>query len=233
MKRWWVIAAIFAAGILLGGAVVWVVARGDSPGKKSTVAADKPKASAPAQELLDRIDAGEKGTYHVRYSYTGSSGTGAVMEIWRKAERVRRDLTVVSPVEGTAKTEEILQNGTLTRCLLIGDHPWQCTGAPVQAAGTLKSPINGVNADVAGKTVAVSDDTIAGQPAKCYTVTPASTASTLTAQPVQFCFSAESVPLRIDGGDGKPVNATNFDFTVDDGVFTPPAQVAGAGGKVT
>jgi hypothetical protein len=230
VKRWLAIAAIFAAGIVLGVVIVWALGRDDSSSRSGdTVAADKaaaPKLSAPAQELLDRFDAGAKGTYHVRYSYSGNSGTSAVMEVWRKAERVRRDLVVVSPVEGTARTEEILDGGKLVRCLLLADHPWQCTAADVRQAGSLQDPLNGVNHDVAGKTVGVTTEQIAGHDATCYTITPQSTSSSV-AKPVQFCFSAESVPVRIDGGDGKPVTATNYDFTVDDSVFTPPAAVAG------
>ncbi|HZN16465.1 MAG TPA: hypothetical protein VFB78_19530 [Acidimicrobiales bacterium] len=227
MRRWWVAAVIFVAGTAIGGTVVWVVARDDGGSGSSTkLAADKAKPSAPAQELLDRIAAGEKGTYHVRYTYSGSSGTSAVMEVWRKADRVRRDLTVVSPVEGTARTQEFLENGTLVRCLLIGDSPWQCTGADVRTASALRDPLNGVNHDVAGKTVQLTTENIAGQSAKCYSIIPATTASS-GAKPTQFCFSAESAPLRIDGGDGKPVEATDYDLKVDDSVFTYPAKVAG------
>jgi hypothetical protein len=219
---------IFTAGTAAGGVVAWAVTRDDggSGGSATKVKTDKPKLSAPAQELLDRLAEGEKATYHVRYTYSGSSGTSAVMEVWRKADRVRRDLTVVSPKEGTAKTQEFLQNGTLVRCLLVGDHPWQCTGADVHSAGSLQDPLNGVNHDVAGKTVEVTNEKIADHDATCYSITPAST-GTSGAKPVQFCFSAESVPLRIDGGDGKPVEATNYDMSVDDSVFTYPAKVAG------
>jgi hypothetical protein len=220
---------IFVAGTAAGGGIVWAVSRGDDgPSKLATTATTKAGVSTPAQELLDRLAAGGKGTYHVRYTYTGSSGTSAVMEIWRKAERVRRDLTVVSPIEGTARTEEILDNGKLVRCLLLADHPWQCTSADTRAAGSLSDPANGVNHDVAGKTVQVTDEQIAGHDAKCYSVAPAFTPTSGPTKLVQFCFSAESVPLRIDGGDGKPVNATNYDFTVPDSVFTPPAPVTGS-----
>jgi hypothetical protein len=229
VKRWLVVLLIFVAGTAAGGGIVWAVSRGDDgPSKLATTATKKAGVSAPAQELLDRLAIGEKGTYHVRYTYSGNSGTSAAMEIWRKAERVRRDLIVVSPIEGTARTEEILDNGKLVRCLLLADHPWQCTGVDVRSAGALRDPANGVNHDVAGKTVEVTTEQIAGHDAKCYSITPPSTATSVASKPVQFCFSAESVPLRIDGGDGKPVSATNFDLTVPDSVFTPPAPVAGS-----
>lgn len=228
MKRWLVVLLIFVAGTAAGGGIVWALSRGDdSPSKLATTATTKAGVSTSAQELLNRLAAGEKGTYHVRYTYSGNAGTSAVMEIWRKADRVRRDLTVVSPIEGTAKTQEILDNGKLVRCLLLADHPWQCTSADTRAAATLSDPANGVNRDVAGKTVQVTDEQIAGHDAKCYSVAPASTPTSGAPKPIQFCFSAESVPLRIDGGDGKPVNATNYDFTVPDATFTPPAPVTG------
>jgi hypothetical protein len=58
---------------------------------------------------------------------------------------------------------------------------------------------------------------------KCYEVEPANS----SAKPSRFCLSDEDVPLSIDGGDGKPTTATNYDFDVPDSVFTYPATVAG------
>jgi hypothetical protein len=216
---------IFVAGIGAGGAVEWGVSQAGGSGSKSpttSAAAPKPTVTATGQELLDRLAAGEKATFHVRYSYgSAASGANAVLEVWHTPDRVRRDIIVIAPTEGTSHTEEFLDKTSYVRCLLLDGSPWQCAAAPTQTSNLL-DPLNGASHDVNGKTVTVTDGTIAGHPVRCYHV-PAASA---TAQPSQFCLSAENVPLRIDGGDGKPVDATNYDLGVSDSVFTHPAPLA-------
>ena len=74
-------------------------------------------------------------------------------------------------------------------------------------SGSLGDPLQGNSRDVEGKTVTLTHTTIAGLPADCYTI-PQDPAG---AKPRVFCLSKENVPLRIDGGDGKPVDATSLD----------------------
>jgi hypothetical protein len=227
VKRWWALTLIFVAGTGAGGAVVWGVSRDGSSGSKSsstTIAAAKPAVTATGQELLDRLAAGQKATFHVRYSYGNATGANAVLEVWHASDRVRRDIIVIAPTEGTSHTEEFLEKAQYTRCLLLDGQPWQCDAAPAQTANLI-DPLGGANHDVTGRTVTVTDDTIAGHAVRCYHVDPASA----TAKPSQFCLSAENVPLRIDGGDGKPVDATNYDFTVPDSAFTHPAPLTTPG----
>jgi hypothetical protein len=130
----------------------------------------------------------------------------------------------VSTTDGTAHTEEILANNKLVRCVLFAGKPWQCVGAPTSAVSSLADPLQGAGRDLVGRKVTVDNTTIAGHAAKCYTVAPGGS----TTKPSVYCLSDDNVPLRIDGGDGKPVDATNYDTVVPGSVFTPPAKVAGS-----
>ena len=224
MKRGFVVLLIFVAGTAAGGLVVWALTRDSGSGTHvSSSKSPKPSVTASGKELIDRLNAGEKATFHVRYSYGNeSSGARLVLEVWHTGTKVRRDITAISATEGSTHTEEFLDQQTFTRCLQLEAQPWQCTAAPLQAS-TLQDPVGGANHDVNGATVTVTDDTNAGHAVRCYTVAPPNA----TAKPSQFCLSSENVPLRIDGGDGKPVNATNYDLTVPDNVFTHPAPLTG------
>jgi hypothetical protein len=233
LKRWQIV-ALFVAGLMLGGTAVWLLTRSDdsSPRAAATGQTQAPAtsgSSAPgvatnAQELLDRIDEASNATYHVRYTTGSASGSHAVLEVWHTPDRVRRDIVAFSPSEGTAHTVEILANTKYVRCVQFAGKSWQCLGAPLASSSSLTDPLQGVAHDVAGKKVSRSDTTIVGHPATCYTV-----ASTIASnKPTQFCLSVENVPLRIDGGDGKPVDATSYDKTVPNSVFTPPAPVVGS-----
>jgi hypothetical protein len=231
LKKWQV-AALFAAGLTLGGTVVWLITRSSdssphaaptAPARVHTTTAT-PGVATNAQELLDRLDSASKATFHVRYTTGSASGSHAVLDVWHTADRVRRDIVAVSPTEGTAHTAEILAGGKFVRCVLFAGKPWQCVGAPVAASGSLTDPLQGAEHDVVGRKVTVSRDVIAGQPVQCYTVAAGDTSG----KPSEFCLSRDNVPLRIQGSDGDPVNATNYDRTVPDSVFTPPAAVAGS-----
>ena len=233
MKQWQVV-ALFVAGIVLGGTAVWFFTRSDdsSPRAGATSQTGVPSSSTSqsagvatnAKELLDRLDNASKATYHVRYTTGSASGSHAVLEVWHTADQVRRDLIAISPTEGTAHTEEILTKKRYVRCVLFAGKPWQCVGAPTTAGSKLSDPLQGAESDVAGRKVTVSHLTLAGHPTTCYTVAAATSAS----KPSQYCLSSDNVPLRIDGGDGKPVDATNYDKVVPNSVFTPPGPVAGS-----
>lgn len=222
MKRPWVVALIFLAGLTIGGTVVWSVAGGDSDGTKLSTknGSSSSNSSSSADELFDRLAKGEKATYHVRYTTGNESGPHAVLEVWHDGDRVRRDVVLVGTTE-TTHTSEFLQGGKFVRCVLLDNRPWQCVAAPAQQAN-LQDPLGGASDGLKGREVTQSSDSVAGHPVTCYTVE-----ATAGAKPSQFCLSDDNVPLRIDGGDGKPTTATNYDLTVDDSVFKYPATVAG------
>jgi hypothetical protein len=230
----WQIAALFASGLAVGGTVVWLITRSSDSDPEarpttsgiptsSVTTSTGPGISVNAQRFLERIANSDDKTFHVRYTTSSASGASAVLEIWHTPDKVRRDLVAVSPVNGTAHTTEILDNGKYIRCLKLNATAWQCLSAPTSESGSLGDPLQGNSRDVQDKTVTVTKDVIAGEPVDCYTV-PASLAGN---SPSIYCLSEDNVPLRIDGGDGKPVEASNFDHDVPASVFDPPAPVAG------
>lgn len=223
MKRPWALAAIFVAGIVLGGAVVFALADDDSGTNVDTQnGGSRTTQSAQSTELVDRLAKAEDATFHVRYTTGDINGAHAVLEVWHGPDRVRRDLKVTGSTGERTETREFLNDGKFVRCALIADHPWQCVAAPASEAN-LQDPLGGAGAGVTGRDMTVTDDTVAGHAVKCYTAEPASS----SAKAAKFCLSKEHVPLLIDGGDGKATTATNYDFEVPDSVFTYPAQVAG------
>lgn len=233
MKQWQIV-ALFVAGLVLGGTAVYFLTRSDDSSPKAgatgqtgvptSTQSQAPGVSVNGQQLLDRLDEASNATYHVRYATGSASGSSATLEIWHTADRVRRDLVAVSPSQGSAHTAEILTKKRFVRCVLFPDKPWQCVGGSVASGSKLTDPLQGVAPDLTGRKVTVRNVQIAGHPAICYTVAPASA----SAKPSEFCLSSDNVPLRIDGGDGKPVDATNYDKVVPASVFTPPGPVAGS-----
>ena len=206
--------------------MVYAVTGNDSGDDGTKVNTSKNASSSGAagnsNELLDRLSEGAKATYHVRYVAGDDSGPHAVLEVWHSKDKVRRDVTVTGSTGETTRTEEFLKDGNYVRCVLLEGHPWQCVAAPASQA-TLQDPLNGAASNARGKDVTVTSETIAGHSVKCYTVEPGSS----SAKPAKFCLSDDNVPLSIDGGDGKPTTASNYDLTVSDSVFTYPATVAG------
>jgi hypothetical protein len=188
------------------------------------VTSSAPGLAVNAQDLLHRLDAAQKATFHVRYTTGSASGSHAILEVWHTPDRVRRDLTAVSPTQGTAHTEEILANKKYVRCVQFAGTDWQCVGAPTGSAGTLTDPLQGAAPDLSGRKVTLTHSVLIGKPVRCYAVAAAAAQT----KPSQFCLTDDNVPLRIDGGDGKPVEATNYDHVVPNSVFTPPATVAGS-----
>jgi hypothetical protein len=174
------------------------------------------------QQLLDRLASADGATFHVRYVTGGETTSHATLEVWHTPDAVRRDLIAVSPTQGTAHTVEILNNGKYIRCIKFEDTDFQCVGAPTSESGSLGDPLQGNSRDVTDKTVTLTHEDINGIPADCYTVPQD------TGNPRIFCLSKSNVPVRIDGGDGKPVDATSLDHDIPEGIFTPPAPVAGS-----
>jgi len=183
-----------------------------------------PGIATNAQVLIQRLASADQATFHIKYD-TGAGGTShAVLEVWHTPDAVRRDLIAVSPTQGTAHTVEILSDDEYVRCVKFDDQDYECLGAPTADIGTLGDVLQGNSRDVEGKTVTLTHTTIAGLPADCYTVPQ----GTVGAKPRVFCLSDDNVPLRIDGGDGKPVDATLLDHNIPDGIFEPPAPVVGS-----
>jgi hypothetical protein len=234
LKRWQV-AALFASGLAVGGTVVWLITGSDdSSPQAGPTTSGNPTSSAStsdgvgiatnAQVLIRRLADASDATFHVRYVTGAGLTSHATLEVWHTPDSVRRDLIAVSPTQGTAHTVEILHNGKYVRCIKLDAGDFQCVGAPTSESGSLGDPLQGNNRDVANKTVTLRHTTIAGIAADCFTVPQ----DTVGAKPRVFCLSKDNVPLRIDGGDGKPVDATSLDHVVPDSIFTPPAPVVGS-----
>jgi hypothetical protein len=230
----WQVAALFVAGLAVGGTVVWLITdSSDSSPQAGPTSSGTPTTSVStsagpgiatnAQVLIQRLASADSATFHVKYATGADLTSHAVLEVWHTPDSVRRDLIAVSPTQGTAHTVEILDHGKYVRCIKFEDTDFQCVGAPTSESGSLGDPLQGNSREVANKTVTLTHTTIAGLPADCYTVPQ----DAVGAKPRVFCLSKDNVPLRIDGGDGKPVDATSLDHDIPSGIFDPPAPVAG------
>jgi hypothetical protein len=187
-----------------------------------TTTFDPSTLSPEGQELYALVQAGESGTYHaafaVRSAQLESQGVGAGLEVWRSGEQFREHLV---SSDATGVNTVVIMGGP--------EGTMNCTQAPTEAAFRCseatsdQSAFSQAYATIIallpdGETVA-RDDTVAGVPARCFTVTSEESAADL-------CFTPEGVPLIVDDGTLR-FEATVVDANVPPEILTLPA----AGGQ--
>jgi hypothetical protein len=154
-----------------------------------------------ALELANAINTASSLSYHAVYKGTGSGANGptdVTVEIWRQLPLARRD-TVLATGEGRLHTLELRLRDRLVGCIDTddgtGEPEWVCLPSAGKGVDPAE-PLLGTVRPVSGA-VTVRDDTVAGVPARCFTVTSAD------APVAEACFDADGIPVSIDGGDGR------------------------------
>lgn len=168
-----------------------------------------------ASELGGLLANGRSGTWHATYAVTppgAAADEGEELEVWRSGARVREDSVVGSGAEAV-HTVGIRDGDRNVRCQRRGSAPWAC--APIEAGelaqGDLLAALVG---ELAGQTVTPRDDTVGGEPARCFAIGATDLG--------EMCVSAEGIPLRIARG-GATIELVHLERAVDDSVFQPPA----------
>jgi hypothetical protein len=159
-----------------------------------------------ALELAEAINRAGSLTYHAVYSGSHASSSGSTsevtVEIWRQLPLARRDTSIKADT-GTLSTRELRLADQLLGCVDTSKGDTEPAWICLPAAGKGVDPADPVlgRATPTDGAVAARDDEVAGEAARCFTVTEADG----TVQ--EACFDLDGIPLSIDGGDGRLVRS--------------------------
>lgn len=179
------------------------------------------------RELAEAINRAHQLSYHIVLRASDPDSTNET-ELWRRLPQARRD-TRLGSGEANLETREFrLPERGHIGCLMdaAGLGQTTCIQAP---PGELDpaDPVLGV-VDPAAGPVTITDETLNGQPIRCYSQTIEGTQHVA-------CFDEEGIPAVLDGGDarlervGEPERGITDDvFVVPDSSFIPDDSGAGA-----
>ncbi|HVU74029.1 MAG TPA: hypothetical protein VHE83_13780 [Mycobacteriales bacterium] len=207
-------------GVVVVGGVVAGVLLSDSNNHRSS---GQPSAaqsgtgvvvSGAAGQLQQLLHRAEQRAYHATYSVTGGAkvvGT-LTIEVWHAAPSARED-TVVANGTSTARTETLTDGKSGETCRRT-DGPWTCTPLPAADAAEAGGVATRIVASLAGHQVAVSTETVSGEPAQCFAVAEAGGP--------KVCVDSHGIPLLLSDADVTYLR-TALSTEVDAAVFTPPS----------
>jgi hypothetical protein len=221
--RWRIglIVSLVTLAVLIGGLLIFLANRDDEPDLAGpTTALDPSTLSPEGQELYALVEASQSGTYHVALAVESpdlaSAGAAAHIELWRNGDQFREHRVGVDP-SGVANTVVIGGPDGAMTCGGAPGSPPTCAPADGESADpTLDGAFATVIASAAEGETTASDDTVAGQPARCFSVVDGE--RTLAA-----CFTAEGTPLLLDDG-AVHFEATLVEATVPDDILVLPAE---------
>ncbi|MBW3615240.1 MAG: hypothetical protein KY439_08030 [Actinobacteria bacterium] len=189
-----------------------------SPTSTST-SAPAPTTTAPpgpgATELLALLEQARGSTFHARWVARQNDGDGGEVrfELWNRPPHGRLDVVIGS--SGLSSSAVRNPSGAY-RCARSGQEPWACQpGGEVEPAGVI---LDAVRDAVAGVELAVTDETVVGRPARCFTEVATGREA--------VCTTADGVPLRVLSGPQR-IEILKLERTVGDADLEPPA---GSGG---
>jgi len=189
-----------------------------------------PQAQAGGGEFSGLADKFGKATFKVTYQLSGGGATPTQgsMTWYKKGGNLRMD--IAGEVAGQAGNAILI---------ILPDTTYYCTSAPEMAeGGTCFSAPSGATGGVGDmvsefektltdpsiNVLSTSSRNIAGEDAKCYTVS----APDIEGQ-AEMCLSGEGVPLytkETAAGVETTMEATDFSHDVSDGDFEPPYPVS-------
>lgn len=176
-----------------------------------------------AQDLVDRLAAVRTRTLHLVYSgnlAAAPDGGMVTVEVWWKGDRARQSVLVEAPERRQEQTSFVLPGGNIV-CQKADGADWACqksasvATASGRPAGILESLVSQLN----GKQVTSAKAKVGDTEADCYTLDQASSD--------QLCLREDDVPVRFTLSGSNLVVST-VDESVDDAVFTPPAEPTAA-----
>jgi hypothetical protein len=184
---------------------------GGSTAGTTTTEAKQAQLDEGGTELEALVAAGRNLTFHAVYA----AGGGLEVEVWRREGKARQD-TRIEGEGGSSQTVGIVAGGETIVCA-ESSGAWQCS-----TRDSIDRDIDGLFGSVldlsAGASVAVTDETVADRPSRCFAVAESA-----------ICLTPEGIPTRLTIGD-RALELTSLDDQVDDEVFTPPTEEPGSGG---
>ncbi|MEY2570709.1 MAG: hypothetical protein QOE63_1059 [Acidimicrobiaceae bacterium] len=169
-----------------------------------------------AAQLLALLAKGRTATFHATYTVTDPANPGATqsIEVWRHNGNIRQD-TVVKSDSGTSHTAGYIVNGHAASCLQQDDGAWACSQLPDPGAdvdgifGSVASQLQGVD-------VTVTDETVGGHKASCFSFPASDGTGTL-------CVTPDGIQVKL-AGNGQDITIADLASSVDDAVFVTPAE---------
>ncbi|MGH2726173.1 MAG: hypothetical protein ACRDKS_04270, partial [Actinomycetota bacterium] len=215
MRRRRLVAVILLAVILAGIVTAVFIALGSGGSHEVKTPVPPVALDAAARELLDLMAKGQDGVYHVRYRTISAGQTGATLtvEIWRRGSTTRQDTVASDGIQSIHTAGFTLHDGNVA-CRRQGSAAWECM--PVTGVRTTTQQITELaTSELAGRTVTVRDEKVAGRPARCFTIVGEGQSS-------ELCLSRDGVALRVSAGETR-LELTSLDAAVPDAIFKPPA----------
>ncbi len=209
--------AIVAAAVVV--AVVFLVVRSTSSGGGSSTTTTQPLPqltsttllTGPAAELRDLLAKGDAIDRHAVYTASDPEGTTR-MEVWHKNGRARYDTHVTAADGSTSDTVFIHLSDHSVQCARKGNDPYVCSAVAVTDA----NPFTFITADLSGKQVITTDDTIDGRAVKCYGT------SNPEGQPASLCVTPDGIPVRLSSSSSN-LTLASLDNDTSGASFDPPA----------
>lgn len=212
-------------GLTLVGGVFLAIAGGGSKttkveGPKATTTTTAP-LTATARRLVDRLAAARKRTLHLVYSGNLVSQPEAgklTIEVWWKGALAKQSIRAESPQLNQQQESYVLPAGNVS-CAKADTAAWACqrTASVATASGRPGGIIDSLVSSLNGKAVTVASASVGGADVDCYTL-DATTGDLL-------CLRQDGVPVKFTLS-GSELLVSTVDTTVDDSVFTPPAEPA-------
>jgi hypothetical protein len=178
------------------------------------------KLDSQAAELISAIKGTTSLTYHASYAAV-VSGTTVTIDVWQKPPNTRRDTQFTAGTSPPTHTEEFKLGSSLVGCIQQGTgSQWTCKEEPAGATDPSQGVTGSITQLLANRSVSVSNATINGRAAKCYTSPPVGTLQT-----VKVCIAADThIPVSVDSGEGTgAITLTALDNNVPDSSFSLPA----------
>lgn len=169
-----------------------------------------------AQELLDLVDQGRAATFHARYTVLspslGESASSAELEVWRDADRIRQDTSVVD-ASGVIRTSAFGSEAGTVGCQQPPGGEWTCQRVADEPFDPSDDFVSGILGLLDASPVTVREASVGPFAGRCFDLEAA-----------ELCLTDDGVPLRVDAG-GTSYEVVELDDTVVDSDFEPPAPV--------
>jgi hypothetical protein len=213
------IVAAVVVTLLIGATIAAAASSiGNDRSGEATTTTTTVELTGAARELASLLDERRTRTYHARYEGSTPEVTSIAIETWQHGTLVRQDQQVQSGSDLLQLSTFVLPTGQVN-CVHLGTQGWTCQrAAPGQRQPV--DPVGAIRQRLGEGEVTARDANVEGRPVRCFQLTVEGDVS-------ELCVIADSgIPVRITGGTTE-LRLTVLEEAVDDGVFEPPAPVAG------
>jgi hypothetical protein len=215
--------ALAAVVAVVAAVAVVLIVRGSGGGGNntassvSTIPTNEASLSVGGRELVSLLNAGREVTFHATYRAIGDPktlGGQLTFEVWQLPPRARED-TVSTNGSTVVRTESFVDATSAHLCSQTDQKTWVCHPAKLGASRGPQGMLATIGNEVAGQSVAVVDNTVAGRQVKCFTVGSGTS--------VELCATPAGIPVLIADSSIR-LELISLSSTVGSSTFKPPAN---------